>query len=261
MTDQSPSNTITRSNLRTRKAAGDAAVYSELYDAILEQRLAPGTKLPEDGLGEIFGVSRTVVRKALFRLAHEELIRFRPNRGAIVASPTVEEAAQVFEARRIVEGAIVRKVFGALTPESLRGLKDIVSEERAAHERGDRAGWIRLSGDFHLRLADIAGNHVLADYLKALVSRTSLIISLYERPGNSACSFDEHASFLIALEANDLKRALTLMERHLEACESKLNMEEQTLSRDLAAIFGDGGDGGVGREIVGAGADGDLVER
>lgn len=259
MTDQSPSNAITRSNLRTRKAAGDAAVYAELYDAILEQRLAPGTKLPEDGLGEIFGVSRTVVRKALFRLAHEELIRFRPNRGAIVASPTVEEAAQVFEARRIVEGAIVRKVFGALTPESLRGLKDIVSEERAAHERGDRAGWIRLSGDFHLRLADIAGNHVLADYLKALVSRTSLIISLYERPGNSACSFDEHASFLIALEANDLKRALTLMERHLEACESKLNMEEQTLSRDLAAIFGGGTNDGVGREIVGA--DADLVER
>jgi DNA-binding GntR family transcriptional regulator len=239
MTNQSQPGAITRSNLRTRTATGDEAVYAELYDAILEQRLAPGTKLPEDGLGEIFGVSRTVVRKALFRLAHEELIRFRPNRGAIVASPTVEEAAQVFEARRVVESAIVRKVFGVITPEGLRRLKDTVSEERAAHERGDRAGWIRLSGEFHLRLAEIAGNRVLADYLKALVSRTSLIISLYERPGNSACSFDEHASFLIALEANDLKRALTLMERHLEACEAKLNTEEQTLSRDLAAIFAD----------------------
>jgi len=241
MTDQPPSNAITRSNLRPRKASGDEAVYAELYDAILEQRLAPGTKLPEDGLGEIFGVSRTVVRKALFRLAHEELIRFRPNRGAIVASPSVEEAAQVFEARRVVESAIVRKVFGALTPEHLRSLKALVAEERAAHERGDRAGWIRLSGEFHLRLAEIAGNRVLADYLKALVSRTSLIISLYERPGNSACSFDEHANFLIALEANDLKRALTLMERHLQACEAKLNTEEQTLSRDLAAIFAEGG--------------------
>jgi DNA-binding GntR family transcriptional regulator len=239
MTNQSPPGAITRSNLRTSKASGDAAVYAELYDAILEQRLAPGTKLPEDGLGEIFGVSRTVVRKALFRLAHEELIRFRPNRGAIVASPTVEEAAQVFEARRVVESALVRKVFGAITPEGLQSLKDVVSEERAAHERGDRAGWIRLSGEFHLRLAEIAGNRVLGEYLKALVSRTSLIISLYERPGNSACSFDEHASFLIALEANDLKRALTLMERHLEACEARLNTEEQTLSRDLAAILRD----------------------
>ncbi|HUT50726.1 MAG TPA: GntR family transcriptional regulator [Alphaproteobacteria bacterium] len=252
MTDQSPSNAITRSNLRPRKASGDAAVYAQLYDAILEQRLAPGTKLPEDGLGEIFGVSRTVVRKALFRLAHEELIRFRPNRGAIVASPTVEEAAQVFEARRVVEGAIVRKVFARVTAESLRGLKNIVSEERAAHERGDRAGWIRLSGEFHLRLADIAGNRVLADYLKALVSRTSLIISLYERPGNSACAFDEHASFLIAVEANDLKRALVLMERHLEACEAKLNTEEQTLSRDLAAIFGENAEARNGQDASGA---------
>jgi DNA-binding GntR family transcriptional regulator len=240
MTDQSPPNAIAHSNLRTRKASGDAAVYAELYDAILEQRLAPGTKLPEDGLGEIFGVSRTVVRKALFRLAHEELIRFRPNRGAIVASPTVEEAAHVFEARRVVEGAVVRKVVGVMTADDLRSLKELVREERATYERGDRTGWIRLSGEFHLRLAEIAGNHVLAEYLKALVSRTSLIISLYERPGNSACSFDEHAGFLIALEANDLKRALTLMDRHLEACEAKLNMEEQTLSRDLAAIFGDG---------------------
>jgi len=252
MTDQSPSNTIARSNLKPRKASSDAAVYAELYDAILEQRLAPGTKLPEDGLGEIFGVSRTVVRKALFRLAHEELIQFRPNRGAIVASPTVEEAAQVFEARRVVESAIVRKVFGRVTAESLRELKDVVNEERAAHERGDRAGWIRLSGEFHLRLAEIAGNRVLAEYLKALVSRTSLVISLYERPGNSACAFDEHAGFLIALEANDLKRALTLMERHLEACEAKLNTEEQTLSRDLAAIFGENAEARSGLDASGA---------
>jgi len=240
MTDQSPTNAISRSNLKARKASGDAAVYAELYDAILEQRLAPGTKLPEDGLGEIFGVSRTVVRKALFRLAHEELIRFRPNRGAIVASPSVEEAAQVFEARRIIEGSIVRKVVSVITPDDVKGLKSLVQEERAAHERGDRAGWIRLSGEFHLRLAAISGNQVLAEFLKALVSRTSLIISLYERPGHSACSFDEHASFLIAVESNDLKRALTLMESHLESCESKLNMDDQALSRDLAAIFGDG---------------------
>ena len=122
---------------------GDGRIYRALHDAILEQRLPPGTKLTEDGLGEIFGVSRTVVRKSLLRLVHENLVVMRPNRGAIVASPSVDEAADVFEARRIVEGAIIRKVCQRMTPHQVSRLRTLVDKERAAHESGDRAGWIR----------------------------------------------------------------------------------------------------------------------
>jgi len=222
---------------KSKAASGDAAIYGELHDAILEQRLAPGTKLPEDGLGEIFGVSRTIVRKALLRLAHENLVEVRPNRGAVVASPTVEEAAEVFEARRVVEGAMIDKLTSAISITQIERLDALVGEERAAHEAGNRAELIRLSGAFHLRLAEIAGNSVLSEYLNELVSRTSLIISLYEPPGNSACSHDEHAGIIEALASKDTPRARSLMDAHLQACEGKLNISAPDIERGLAEIF------------------------
>jgi len=225
-------------NSRSAKSAsGGEEIYGELHNAILEQRLAPGTKLPEDGLGEIFGVSRTVIRKALLRLAHENLVEVRPNRGAVVASPTIEEAAEVFEARRIVEGALVDRLVAGIAEVQIERLGELVSKERAAHDAGNRADLIRFSGEFHLLLAKTAGNSVLAAYLKELVSRTSLIISLYERPGNSACSHEEHAGIIEALATKDAPRATALMNAHLQACEEKLNIDAPDTGRGLAEIF------------------------
>ena len=215
----------------------DAQIYAAVYGAILEQRLAPGTKLPEDSLGEIFGVSRTIVRKALIRLAHQSLLDIRPNRGAVVASPDGEEAAEVFEARRVIEGAIIEKVCAEPPDHLVSRLKDLVVRERQAHEASDRAAWIRLSGEFHLLLADLAGNDVLSSYMKELVSRTSLIISLYQQTASSACSFDEHTEIIDALAARDAARAKHLMDAHIAACEAQLVIEPLEPESDLAQIF------------------------
>ena len=75
-------------------------IHARIYDAIVEQRLPPGTKLGEETLCEIFGVSRTMIRRVLQRLASEHVVEARPHRGAFVARPSVEEAREVFEARR-----------------------------------------------------------------------------------------------------------------------------------------------------------------
>ena len=216
---------------------GDLAIYAHVYDAILDHRLPPGTKLTEDALGDIFGVSRTVVRKALFRLAHEKIVRIRPNRGATVARPTVAEARDVFESRRVVEGAVLRALVRRITADELESLRAMVAAEQAAFESGDRRNWIRRSGAFHLRLAELAGNAVLADFLKELVSRTSLIIALYETPGNSACASDEHLKLIEAIARHDGAAAAALMDAHLRACEDKLNLEGADLAVDLADVF------------------------
>lgn len=223
-------------NIR-RGGLGDEPVYAEIYEAILDHRLMPGTKLTEDALSEIFGVSRTIVRKALLRLGHENIVRLRPNRGAAVASPTVEEAREVFEARRIVEAAVVRAVAAKAGVEQLETLRALAGKERACFDSGDRRGWIRLSGDFHLRLAEIGGNAVLSTILKELVSRTSLIIALYEAPGTAACSSDEHAALIDAMENGDARRAEALMEDHLRAIEDKLSLVEPAAPVDLARAF------------------------
>ena len=220
-----------------RSGTQDDIVYAHIFEAILEQRLAPGTKLSEEALGEIFGVSRTIIRRALSRLAHEGVVLLRPNRGAVVASPSVEEARQVFMARRLVERAITELAVQHATAEQLAELRQMVSDERDSFSRGDRGAGIRLSGEFHLKLAEAAKNAPLISFQRSLVSQTSLIIAQYETGNRSHCSYDEHTQLIDAIEARDAVLAVDLMMHHMDHIDSKLNLDEESASDDLHAVF------------------------
>ncbi|MBA1196700.1 GntR family transcriptional regulator [Pseudomonas plecoglossicida] len=220
-----------------RSGTQDDIVYAHIFEAILEQRLAPGTKLSEEALGEIFGVSRTIIRRALSRLAHESVVLLRPNRGAVVASPTVEEARQVFFSRRMVERAITELAVQHATAEQLNELRQMVRDERDSFSRGDRGAGIRLSGEFHLKLAEAAGNAPLVSFQRSLVSQTSLIIAQYESGNRSHCSYDEHMQLIDAIEARDAGQAVSLMMHHMDHIDSKLNLDEESASDDLHAVF------------------------
>lgn len=219
----------------------DLAVYENIAAAIFEERLPPGTKLTEDTLAGIFGVSRTLIRNALVRLGHDKIVDLRPNRGAVVASPTAEEARHVFEARQVVEQAIVASAAKRISRQQIVRLQQLTDDERAAHDRGDRRNLVRHSGAFHLELAEIAGNGVLLDFLKDLVSRTSLIIAIKEARLNPACAADEHREIIEALAAANAGRAISLMTRHLAAIEERLNLAEAARPVDLREIFRDEG--------------------
>jgi DNA-binding GntR family transcriptional regulator len=220
-----------------RGRVGDDVIYREIYDAIIDHRLPPGTALPEDTLASAFGVSRTVVRKAIIRLAHDRLVELRPNRGAAVARPTVKEARELFEARRMVEPTLITMTIESIEDVQLQELRRSVDEERTAFTRGDRRTLIRLSGDFHRRLAQIAGNDVLSDFLGELISRTSLVIALYELPGIWPCSLDEHLRLLELVARRDEGAAAALMREHLDHCEQQLDLIGKSRTVDLRALF------------------------
>ncbi|KPW99500.1 GntR family transcriptional regulator [Pseudomonas savastanoi] len=221
----------------SRSVTQDDIVYEHIFDAILEQRLAPGTKLSEEALGEIFGVSRTIIRRALSRLGHEGVVLLRPNRGAVVASPSVEEARQVFFARRMVEKAITELAVAHATAEQLVELRQMVSDERDSFARGDRGAGIRLSGEFHLQLAVAARNAPLISFQRSLVSQTSLIIAQYETGNRTHCSYDEHTQLIDAIEARDAPLAVELMMHHMDHIDGKLNLDQDSASDDLHAVF------------------------
>jgi len=218
----------------------DQKIYEHIFDAILEQRLAPGTKLTEEGLGEIFGVSRTVIRRALSRLTHEGVVELIPNRGAFVAEPDIDTAHQILDARRLVELALVERV--ALRSKSLNAefkyLRQLISEEHASARRADTGTAIRLSGEFHLELALLANNEPLAGFLRALVSQTSLIIALYESSRGSNCAIDEHSHLVDALERQDKAEALALMTEHLNHIEARLDLAVASKRVNLKKVFG-----------------------
>jgi DNA-binding GntR family transcriptional regulator len=193
-----------------------AAVYRALRHAIIEQALEPGAKLPEDTIGERFGVSRTLVRHALGQLAAEGLVELRRNRGAAVARPSWDEARDIFDVRRGLERLVVQRLAGRLTPEQTAHLKQHVGDEEAARNSNEPLS-IRLAGEFHILLAEMTGNQILARYAGEVTSRSGLILSIYGRPHSSECAVSEHHAIIAALAGNDPELAMATMDRHLEA--------------------------------------------
>jgi len=211
---------------RARRATTDDIVR-RVTAAITEHRLPPGTKLGEESLGEVFGVSRTKVREALFQLAKLKLVALLPARGAFVAQPTVREAREVFGARRILERAVVEQFARAPTPAQLAEIRAHVAAERDAVAANDVWARSRLLGEFHVLIAAMAGNAVVAELLRELVSRTSLITLLYQTPSASVCSADEHVELVKCFERRDAKRAVAVMLEHLDHVEQGLDLREE----------------------------------
>jgi DNA-binding GntR family transcriptional regulator len=221
-----------------RSAALDEQVYARVYAAIAAQELPPGTRLREDQLRQIFGVSRARIRKVFSRLAFEGLVVIEPNRGASVARPSPEEAREIFAARRAVESAIVRMVAEKLEPKQQGVLSRHIAKETTAETRRDAAEMTRLSGEFHLLLAEMAGNRPMQKFLRELVTREALVILAYEKPGKPSCSNHEHQMILDALVKRDSAKAAKLMLQHLENVEERLDLDRDTRPPvDLKQLF------------------------
>jgi DNA-binding GntR family transcriptional regulator len=229
-----------RSSAGTRAEREKSAdeIYEKIYAAILEHRLQPGTKLGEERLAEIFGVSRARVREVLARLAHEQIVELFPQRGAYVAKPSIEQARDVFEARRLIEPAVLRRLIDTLDPEKISQLRSHVEREADARRRGDKRAVIRLSGEFHTLAAELAGNSALARTMRELCMLTCLVIFLYDAPTALSCRDDEHQMIIDAVARRDRPRAEKLMLAHLDHIEGSLNLEGVETEADLETILG-----------------------
>ncbi len=221
-----------------RSPSSDAAIVERIVSAVMEQKLCAGAKLAEAALCEAFDCSRTQIRRILVVLAERGVVTLQANRGAFIASPEVAEAREVFEARRAVERSIVMAAAtraGAATLAELRANAEAGARAEIRSERGES---IRLSGQFHLRIAEAAGNSVLTRFLEDLVARTSLIIGLYGARNGRSCSEEDHVALIEALATRDPLRAADAMERHLEHVEAGLEISERIEEApDLRTLF------------------------
>jgi len=209
-----------------------------LRQAIIEQALPPGTKLPEDELGARFAMSRTLVRTALAHLQSEGLVDAPPRRTATTAKPTLEEAKEVFEIRRILEREVVRLVITRWRPEFGAELEGHVREEEAALKDGEARVSIRLAGEFHIRLGEMSGNGLLRRYLGEVVSRCSLILALYGRPHSADCAVNEHREIVAALRGRSGDAAVAVMDHHLGSVEHRALLDQGRESKfDLGAVL------------------------
>jgi DNA-binding GntR family transcriptional regulator len=191
-------------------------VYAATHSAIIDQALRPGARLREGAIAEQFGVSRTVVRGALARLAAEGLVTQVPNRGSIVAKPSFEEARDIFEIRGALEALVIARLSARRTTDQLAALDAHVRAEESVKGR-DGPESVRLAGAFHLLLAELTGSPALVRYVREVVSRCSLILTLYGRPHSSDCAVSEHRQLIAAIRRRDAGGACKLMAHHLGA--------------------------------------------
>jgi DNA-binding GntR family transcriptional regulator len=214
------------------------AIYRGIFEAVVEHRLPPGAKLAEEQLGAIFRASRTIVRSALQDLAHDHIVTIERHRGAFVSAPTIADAHDVFFSRKVLESAIAREAAQRIKAADVARLRRMMEEESEALRRGDRQKAIRLSGGFHIAVAAICGEGALTQFLRSLISRSSLVIALYGRGPASECGHDEHVALLDALAAGDSERAAMAMSEHLDHIVADLTLtEREETPVDLAAIL------------------------
>ena len=214
-------------------------IVKRVYTAVLEQRLAPNTKLSEARMCESLGVGRMKVRRALLLLANQGIVNLHSNRGAFIACPDSDESKDVFGARLALEPSIVRQVATVGDENCFAGLEQLIVLEQKCRTRGDRRESIRLSGEFHVQLAAATGNAVLRKMVRELVTRTSLIVGMFGAPGAASCPEHEHLDIVKALRRRNARRAAELTRQHLEHIEASLDLSPgKRAHMDLGAILG-----------------------
>jgi DNA-binding GntR family transcriptional regulator len=201
-------------------------IVERVWLSIAERRLRPGVQLKEEQLASIFDVSRARIRQALAALQRDGLVTIVPNRGAFVCKPSVDEARDVFFVRRAVERRVVERLCTAISKAEIERLRSHVAKERIASEKDVTTDIIKLSGGFHLLLAQIVGSDFLFGTMRDLIARTSLITAVYRNTSRFNCGPDEHADIVEAISKGNAEKANRLMSHHLEHVESELDLSE-----------------------------------
>ena len=211
-------------------------ITRRLVRAIFEHRLPPSTRITEGKLCETFGVSRTLARQATSQLCEMGIFLKKPNHSCIVAHPSREDARALIDARRMIEPELIRRIIQAASDADLKLLDEHVAMEHDARQRGDRSNLIRLTGEFHLKLAELARNPFLAHFMMQLQVLTCLAI-LVHADGETGCPRNEHEIIVDSIRHRDLDRAVLQMLDHLTHIEIDLGLEERPTKVNIDETF------------------------
>jgi DNA-binding GntR family transcriptional regulator len=130
---------------------------------------------------------------------------------------------------------MVRQLCAVISDAQIAELRQHVKAEGAAVARTDVSGRTRLLADFHVVLARMLGNQVLAELLEDLLTRSSLIALMYQSSHSAEHSQEEHVAIVDALERRDARAAVRLLESHLGNVERNLRLSPRVA--DLATVL------------------------
>ncbi|GBE21981.1 putative HTH-type transcriptional regulator YdfH [bacterium BMS3Bbin01] len=198
-------------------------IYQALEAAIVEDRLPPGTELPEVELAEQYGTSRGPVREALRQLSSDGLVVFRPRRGAVVRMLSRKEFLDAYQVREVLEVLAVCLAVPTLTTEQLKVLDGYMERMSTAVFRDDIKMFFEANTAFHKFFFDHSGNQ----QLQQLHLQLSRPMARYRRRslalrGDLGSSFEEHEKIMAAVHAGDAELAANLTRHHIAVPQQRL---------------------------------------
>lgn len=232
---------LTKKSQKKTVIINEEDIYQKIREAILFQKLRPNMQMKEEVLADVFGVSRTPIRNVLRRLTHEKIVKNIPNKGTFVYCPTIEEAKEICEARKEIETVVIRKACQKLTEEQFEELELFIKEEHVTHDQEDFFERLRLTCDFHVRIAEMIENPYFYRYLDELISLVYVVFSFYG-PRKVVCNCKEHLGLLFALKQRDEHLAEQLLIEHLDQIESSFDFDNAHITEgevSLETIFND----------------------
>jgi DNA-binding GntR family transcriptional regulator len=194
------------------------AVVEEVRAAILQGEYAPNQRLIETDLCERFSTSRFIARAALQELSAQGLVEFQRNRGARVRDISLDEAIEITQVRKLLEGLQAARAAERITRTEAASLRAIVKDMRAAVSSAEPLRYSDLNARLHAAVRDIAAHQTSARLLRQLRDQTvrhSFSLSLV--PGRALVSLPQHEAIVAALTARDPVAAEQAMHEHLQS--------------------------------------------
>ncbi|XUL92386.1 GntR family transcriptional regulator [Streptomyces galilaeus] len=199
--------------------------YEGLRTLLLSGSVEPGTRLTEADLTRMFNVSRSTMRSVLVRLTQEGYVTSEVNRGVRTRSFTVEEAADILEARETLESALAGKAAERATDEEIAQLRATLREMEECKARGDQAAYSRGNRLFHQQVKEAAHQVTLAKAYDTLLY--PLVMRQYRNlsaPHPRAGSLEEHQAILLAIVTRNPEAAVAAMRHHVASARRALQL-------------------------------------
>ena len=231
-------------------------IAARLAQAILSHRLAPGTKLGEREVGELFGVSRIVVRQALIRLSEEGLVIIERNRGAFVAKPNMQDAIEIYDALILIEQGVIADLSNRMGRGGIAELLAQIERQRQATDEGNERLSDHLGTEFHDLLVALSRNRVISEIHAQLTRRVKLLRVFYnphQLDYDHLCL--DHKKLVTLIERRQVRRAQELIAEHYRHVLRGYrfddhNVKPQPLGRALMTAIQDAPEEGAPSEVA-----------
>jgi len=217
----------------------DQKAYLILKDMIIDRKLLPGDKIPQEKLARELGISRTPLVSAIKYLEHEKLVEAKPRRGYYVRFFTMEEMVSIFELREVLEGLAARRAAHHITDPQINQLNKFFHQFDPSSDITDYKAYSREDRGFHSFVVDVGAKEFLKSILLTynIISFSYQVISsegLVRTPNET---IHEHLSVIRAIGDRDPDAAENLMRTHFRKTIATLkkDIEDQQQGRRMSA--------------------------